>query len=262
MNQTTYKSICSVQVFHSYFEDTLMRAIEFTPTGHFKEIIGQLGIVLRLTENGFQLFSPTEETITSFLAQLSNTHGITAFDFDITINDPKFYNYTDLPIGRIVSFSSADPQNETIGDQTVLHPSLHEREDTNLLGNLHIAIDDILSLASNDAPITFAISFSARATQWCYYIINDSLLPVDNLHIVSDADIQFSDPIEVVMPNEAKALLMTSNVLIPLSNSRKYDFELKFDETTIPLPIAGSDRIYMVERDGAQWAVSKLYIYI
>ncbi len=49
MNQTTYKPICSVQVFHSYFEDTLMRAIEFTPTGHFKEIIGQMGIVLRLT---------------------------------------------------------------------------------------------------------------------------------------------------------------------------------------------------------------------
>ncbi len=264
MNQTTYKPICSLQVFHSYFEDTLMRGLNFAPAGHFKEIIGQLGIVLRQTANGFQLFAPTDEAITSFLAQLSNTHGTTSFDFDITNQDPLFYNYTDLPLGRMVSlsFSSADTQNETVGNQTTFHPSLNESEDTNFFGKLHIAIDDIMALATHDAAVSFAISFTARATQWRYYFINHTSLPMNNPHIVNDADIQFSGPYDSVLPNGEIAQLMTSTVLIPLSNFRKYDFELKFDDITIKLPIASSDRIEIVERDGAQWATSSIYVYL
>lgn len=266
MNQTTYKSICSVQVFHSYFEDTLMRDIKFAPAGHFKEIIGQMGIVLKQTANGFQIFAPTDETVSSYLTELSNTFGITAFDLDITVQYPLFYNYTDLPLDRMVSlsFSSADTQNETVGNRTILRPSLNEREDSNLLGKLHIAFEDILAIANNDAPAAFAISFNARATQWCYYIVNRSSLPMNNLHIYSDADIQFSSPYDSVLPNGTKALLMTSNVLIPLSNYGKYRFNLLNNDKIIfkGLPNASPNQIGIDKSDGVQWATSSIYVYL
>ncbi|MEH6763081.1 MAG: hypothetical protein V7655_01170 [Aequorivita antarctica] len=266
MNQITYKPICSVQVFHSYFEDTLMRGLNFTPAGHFKEIIGQMGIVLKQTANGFQLFAPTDETVSSYLTQLNNTFGITAFDFDITVQDPLFYNYTDLPLDRMVSlsFSSADTQNETVGNQTILHPSLNERENSNLLGKLHIAFDDILALATNDAPIPFVISFTVRTTQWYYYFINTNSQPLDGLRIASDAGIQFSDPIDAVLPNGTKALLMTSNVLIPLSNYGKYRFNLLNNDKIIikGLPTASPSQIGIDKSDGSQWATSSMYVYI
>lgn len=265
MNQTTYKSILYIQSFHNYFNDGILSGLEFVPAASLRPVFGQLGIFFKETTNGFRLFAPTEVAVASLLAEIQNTHGITAFDFDIKeTNDPFFINYTDLPLNRnpLLVFSSADPKNETIGDQTVLHPSFHEKENASLLGQLHIAFDDMLALLTNDAPVPFAISLKARATQWNYYFVFGNSQPLDVLRIFSDTGIQFSAPVDAFIANGKKAHLMTSNVLIPLSEYSKHNFELKFDGNTINLPTASAHLIEIVENDGAKWATSPIYVHI
>jgi hypothetical protein len=242
----------------------MLRAIQCNPVGDFKEIIQRSGMVLRQSENGFQLYAPTDESISSYLEQLSNTYGITAFHFDITVEDYEFYNYTNLPLDRAVSFSfsSADPQNNTHGALTNLHPSLEEVGDNNQLGKLHIAFSDMFVLTTIDAPVAFAISFTQRATQWHYYLIISNLLDLYNLRIVNDDGFTFDVPTDAVLPNGGKALLITSNVLIPLNDYNKYNLELIFDEQRIKLPNASAAQIGMFEIEGAQWATSDIYVYL
>lgn len=266
MNQTTYKPVLSIQVYHTYFKDGMMRGLQFVPVSSSSIQFQQAGIVIKQTKNGFQLFARTDIELASLLAELQNNHGITVFSFDITIQDPIFYNYTDLPLVGSVSFafSSEDPRNKTEGAQTILHPSLHEGEATNQLGELHIAFDDLLALATNDAPASFAIAFDARPTQWCYYFLNASSHPLDGLEIANDAGIKFSDPVATDIENGDQALLMKSNVLIPLSDYGKYKFSFLNNGTIIIgyLPSPDASKINIAESDGVKWATSSIYIYL
>ena len=103
MNQTTYKPILSIQVFNTYFKNAIIRGLQFVQTSSLNAVLKQVGIFIHFIANGIQLFAAAEMSVAYLLAKIQNTQGITAFNFNITVLDPYFYNYTDVPLNRNVS---------------------------------------------------------------------------------------------------------------------------------------------------------------
>jgi hypothetical protein len=92
---------------------------------------------------------------------------------------------------------------------------------------LKISLSDILKYQNKDGALQMQIEYTARATQWQYYIINRSLVKLDNPAVTGKSDIAFEGPANVTIATGQAALLFTSGKnLIPLSECPKYKFDL------------------------------------
>jgi hypothetical protein len=128
------------------------------------------------------------------------------------------------------------------------------------------------------ASPAFEIRFSARATQWQYYIINRSAAQLDNPSITGKAGIPFEGPTEVTIASGQQALFFsTGENLLPLSLSPKYRFDLVNTAATDNgsaarksnakvifkgLPDADPKNIGIVRINGNTQVSTPIYVYV
>lgn len=234
MMQSSFKKMFSVAVFHNYFENNKCNCLQFSPANGCKTLMLKSGLLIKISSNGFELFSNTTGSTHTLLEYIQKTSGIDYFEFDINTDNPYFILFTEIPINWLgqITYSSRDSENQHQNGNIQLHEVLKE-ERTSSIGNLRIYFEDIRNDKDNSDDTNFEINFRARATQWQYYIITKNTSQFGNLTIKEKENITFEGPEQVVLETGEQALLFSSGVtLIPLSEKPKYRFDLISNTTT------------------------------
>ena len=267
--------VFQVAVTHTYFEKNICNCLHFEPGPVTKSLIKRFGLVISKQVNGFALYANPVNTIPLLLSYIKAAMGATFFDFDIRSDDTNFSYFTELPLnwmGELVydSHSAANINNAGIIQLT---ESLSDSAGTPYSGSLSIHFNDILK-----GDTQFSIKYTARATQWQYFVVNKNAVPLNNPAVTGKSNINFNDPENVTMENGDQALLFTSgNNLIPLSRVPKYKFDLVSYTSTINndaaqraspkvivkgLPNPGARQIGIAKADNKGQVSSPMYVYI
>ncbi|HWY37682.1 MAG TPA: hypothetical protein VNY73_03925 [Bacteroidia bacterium] len=279
MMQDNFKIVFSLAVLHSYYENNTCTCLEFKPDAASDKLLKRFDLSIRKKRSGFELYTNTKASVSSFLNYVQQATFQDFFDFEIKTNDHAFALFTQLPAdwaGQLVySSASLSNYNENMAE---LEMGLSDAIKTSTIGTLRIYFNDIIKLSGPEKNAQFNMRFSARATQWQYYIINKSAVPLNDPFITGKTEIIFDGPKNVTIPTGQEALLFSSGSnLIPLSELPKYKFDLvsntaaashspvkKTASKTIfkGLPNPDPRRIGITAIEGIKQLSSPMYIYI
>jgi hypothetical protein len=127
-------------------------------------------------------------------------------------------------VGQLLYNSS----NTSVEDNGVqLNQELSANAGTPCMGKVTLYFNDILKFSDETGYAQFNIRYAARATQWQYFVINRSLVPLNDLAISGKTQINFEGPENVFTAAGQAALLFSSGTsLIPMSEQPIYKFDL------------------------------------
>ncbi|WP_158992482.1 hypothetical protein [Mucilaginibacter sp. L196] len=232
---------------------------------------------MRENINGFEFYINPQNTVTGLLNYISSTTGKNYFDFNIATDDPAFYFFTDLLVDNIgqLIYNSHAIENKYKNNMVDLAMHLSDDTSTGYVGSLIIYFDDVIKF-NDQGGFKLHISYTARATQWQYYIINSSSLQLQNPQISGKTAIDFSGPDDVILENGQEAILFSSgDNMIPLSVTANNKFDLISKATPSAntvnkgssakiifkgLPVPDPMRIGAISSGGK--VSSKMYVYI
>ncbi len=279
MKKKAFKELFKVQFFHNYFEENSCTCLTPIPSESTKNIAKRFGLKLANDLSGFSYFAYTDTSATDFLTYTYQTTRTSYFDFYLENTDSNFPIYTELPINRKgqLQFNSAVHANSKTKYPVVLRLTLSEKRESMSMGYLRLYFKDIIDQLENGNRAVFDIRFQARATQWRYYIVNQSKLSLERPEIRGKSAIYFSDPESIRLANGQKAIVFTSgDTRIPLSNIPKYKFSLVNSKSTSDavkktnpaktifkgLPNPDPGRIQFTREKGEEIVYSPMYVYI
>ena len=227
MISSNFQLVFKLEVFHTYFDKNSCRCLEFNPGDATGTLITRFGFKMKANTNGFEFYSNSSQALDSLLTYIERATGQTYFDFDIVTNDPQFNNFTELPVnwaGQLLYDSrKVSDNNGTV----LLMGTLSDTRSIQVLGNLKLYFKDIMAFLAEYGYVQFNISYKARSTQWQYYIINTSAVPLNNSGIAGKTGINFSGPETVNIATGQQALFFSSgNTFIPLSERPVQKFDL------------------------------------
>jgi hypothetical protein len=195
------------------------------------------GLILRHTNDGFEVYTSSDQSLETHLNYITQVSGQTAFEFVGITTDPNFYNFTELPINEIgvLKYVSNATVANTSNSSIQLQETFVKQASTENTIKITIQFDDLINLQKTQDRIQFHIQLQARETQWNYYIVNNSNQEYYQLEIQSsDENIQFSGSTAVTLQNGQNALLFSSQTTkIPLKNEVTYKFDLISTKKTI-----------------------------
>lgn len=261
-----------LNVYHDYFIGGLCPCLHFAPGNDTKVLQKRYGFLINHHRYGFEWYADSKRTVPEFLAYITTVTGADGFDFDITTEYETFYGFTQLPAGWAGQFTF-DSGNSTVAENDiVLQPQLSSSTVNGPLGKIRIGFSDIIAQTGN----TYNIRFTARATQWQYYVVNNSQVPLNEPLVkgMNGDSFRFSGPENVSLANGQQALLFTSGTrLIPLSESPKSKFSLlsipEHTGNSVPakqvfknLPQPDPAYWEFVQVNGAQQTSSPMYVYL
>lgn len=264
-----------LEVFHDYFSSGLCSCLHFEPAENTRVLQKRFGFLHNHFRHGFEWYVNTKMAVSERLDYIAKVTGEDGFDFDINTRSDNFYGFTQLPAGWAgqCSFDSGNILSTQSGAE--LQPQLSPATVDGPIGKLRISFSDLLS-GGLAKEMVYSIRFTARATQWQYFVVNSSQVPL-NQPLVKGTNgdaFEFSGPEQVSMANGQHALLFTSGSrLIPLSEAPKSKFSLlsrpehaggnasaKAVFKNLPQP----DPQYweFVQVNGARQTASPMYVYL
>lgn len=280
MMKSNYKLILGLEVNHSYYENNVCNCLKFIPSKATAELQKKYSFIIRYQTNGFELYANTIKPAGEFLQYIIKVSEDAFFEYTITSNDSNFSLFTELPVNQQGSLNYDTGFKQNLYDKEVLSLQAQILQANTLaLGSLKISLNDVLKYQNDDGVLNMQINYTARATQWQYYVINKSSVKLNNPSVTGNPDVAFEAPVEVTIATGQAALLFTSgNNLIPLSEYPKYKFDLVNNSTAIPdnkisqkktgklifknLPNPQPNRIGSVVVNGKGQISSPIYLYI
>ncbi|WP_298423861.1 hypothetical protein [uncultured Kordia sp.] len=267
---TTYTSLFSIAILHTYFVSGICESLVFNPSSESKKIIDTYGLIIRKMPDGFQVYTSTNQPIKDYLNYIKQVTGADTFEFNGVVTDQNFYNYTaEIPVNEIGILSYENNGKTSV--PTILEKAFSPQSDTEDIVLIKIKFEDIINVQENNTNLTFQVQLTARKTQWQYYIINNSNQNYHKIAIQSNTEeVQFSNEGEVTLQNGQKAVLFSSGTTtIPLKNKSQYSFEIINTKQTIAgnrketifkgLPIPNTSNLKILEDNNI---ASPMYVYI
>ena len=218
MRQSNFQIAFSVEVFHSYFKENICTCLHFSPGPATRKLMKRFDCITNNKISGFDFYTNSTGDAVSLFKYIRQITNESSFDFDIQTDDSRFNCFTELPVDWVgqLNYDTNDGDNKKEEGSIQLTAKLSGKMSPPALGNLVVRFDDIINTADKNHPV-FTIRFSARSTQWQYYIINQSELPLDK-PAIGKADIAFTGPEIVTIKSGQQALLFSSgSSLIPLA---------------------------------------------
>jgi hypothetical protein len=277
MSLSSYRIAFSLNVYHTYFQNDVCTCVQFNPTTTTCTVLNKYGFKMRERINGFDFFFNTSETTTGILDYITKVTGQNYFEFTMTSTNGSFPLFTDISTDRLgqLLYDSQSKSNQTTNGVVVLSQNISPSTFTSEVGRVKIYYSDI---SANGEPV-FEIRLNARSTQWQYYVVNKSSVPLDSPAITGKPLVRFEDPVTVTIPSGQSAIMFSSgNILLPLSEVPKYKFDLvnsSPDSSTSSLKkTAGSKVIFKglpnpdpsntraTILNGKKEATSLIYIYV
>lgn len=270
---TNYTSLCKVSVAHSYYASNVCECMLYEATQDTKAIFQKYGMILRIQQSGFEVYTTSNQSIETYLNYISQISQQTAFSFLGIATDPNYFNFTAIPINEIgvLSYQSDQTVADASSNSIQLQETFVQKSNSQNALAITIKFDDIIRLQQTNDHIQFNIQLQARETQWKYYIINNSNQEYNKLEIQStEPTIAFTGPTEATLQNGQNAqLFIATNQKIPLKNEVTYQFNLINTRKTIAgerqeiiikgLPIPNPQNL-QIQNDHT--IASPMYVYI
>lgn len=272
--RTTYRTLFTCKIMHTFFADNICRGVAFKQGKTTSMIARRFGILIVAGQNSFSMLTDCSSTIADFLRYIENTTGFSSFDFEMTIDDSSFNNYTDVPVDWVgqFQFNSGETiarQEETVTLKTILSNSFPPPR-----GVLTISFDDITG--SGTPTPAYIIQFEARPTQWNYYVIvKNKEIDQESLTLKSRENVPVNGPQKVRTAGGEEAVLFSVDKLIPLSEQPRYSFDLmstggkqsatggRYDRIVYRgLPAPGKNNLGVIQEGKNTLVTSPMYVYI
>lgn len=222
-----YQRLFQLDVFHSFFQEDICRCLEFNASSATEKLMKQFRFLIRRQINGIGLYMNAKQPADQLLSYIERATGQDAFCFEIRTNNPDFNFFTELPpdwVGQLL-YNSSSSRGENNSIQ--LSQELSGNAGTLCMGKVTLRFEDILKFGSQTGCANFEIRYEARATQWQYFVINNSQVPLNDPAISGKAAVNFEGPEKVWTATGQPALLFSSGArLLPLSEAPVYKFDL------------------------------------
>lgn len=213
---------------HGFFADNSLRNIRVLLPQQTATDIRRYDLIFRRMPDGFVLlFNNSDMDRRRQLLREQLT-----LEFDLQLSDPFFYNYTALPQtdipGSILVFTNAEGYAPG---------SLHKEA--------FVAGSEVVAFAHQGAVISvrpfgriilqlkpdllnsYEISFAARATRWCYFLMSANLAALSEPAILDTSNkVRFTGPRAVTLPDGARASVFVSEETITLAQRPLHTFQL------------------------------------
>ncbi|WP_130735405.1 hypothetical protein [Flavobacterium sp. J27] len=224
--KTAFHILFSLHVLHEYFENGMCDCLVFKPNEKTAWCIKKYGFKMNESNNGFTFYSSQTDT-TNYLNYIQNNTETNCFEFDIISTNLNFNAFTDIPTDVIGQFLFTSNQVTPATNALVFQNNYTTSTRMNTMGTLKIYFTDIITQTEKGIQNKYQIQFASRATQWRYYVINQSQLPLSQPEIVSKHNISFEEATTVTIDSGKKALLFSSGKnLMKMSEVVKYKFDL------------------------------------
>ncbi|AXG69266.1 hypothetical protein KORDIASMS9_01486 [Kordia sp. SMS9] len=233
---TTYTLLFNVSVSHSYYASNVCECLLYEAAAETQATFQKYGLTIRKTNDGFEVYSTTNQSLETYLNYISQVSGQTAFEFLGRTTDQNFYYFTDIPMNEVgvLTFTSDQTNSDASNNSIMLKETFVQKAATQHALQLTIKFEDLIQAKKTNDPIAYSIQLQARQTQWVYYIINKSNQEYNQLEIQStDAAIQFTAAAEITLQNGDIALPFSSQIQIPLTNEVTHQFNLINTKKTI-----------------------------
>lgn len=273
MMRTNYQLLFSVETSHTYFENSVCDCLSFVPDYYTEQLLKRYGFMLNHSKNGFRMYVSAPAAVADFLQYISLVSGQEAFSFELVTKDPGFFVYTDLPYNELVQLSF-DSSNVSATESTLtFNTGFAAGQQNSIVGTMTVAFEDILRYTTTAAPV-FRIALNARSTQWQYYIVNTTKMPISNPGITGKNPASFSGPQTVTIESGQEAMLFVSEELLPLSEKPFYQFDfVSYPSNGVSkkpapkmlfrgLPNAGAEYYATTTVNGAVQVCSPMYVYV
>ncbi|MBW8686805.1 hypothetical protein [Chitinophaga rhizophila] len=213
---------------HRFFADNSFRNINVLLPQQTAIEMRRYGLLFRRMPDRIVVLLNADNSDRTRLLQ----EGVTLF-FDVQLLDRYFYNYTalrqtDVP-GTILLFSNQREcapgklhrQESASADDLI--PA--ESEGAGISARPFARI--IMSLTPELLPV-YEISFAAKATKWCYFLMSNDLSLLTQPSIVdARGSIQFAAPLPVDMPDGRRVPVLISQQVLPLSQRPVHTLQLR-----------------------------------
>lgn len=204
MQTSSYIPLVNVDFAHEYWGHQPFRGIRVSPYRI------NAGLLFRARPGGFTLyFDASFRGRTRTRAQVLENPSTLLFA--VTLQDPYFYNYTDLPLNTFCYW------NET-GNAT-----LHQETTDGApppFGLLELTLD-------KDLSTQYAYRFATRSAYWRYVLVGETLAQLESPSIVDPQTKEaFEGPQTVTLRNARTALTFTSKNPIALTEPATRRFQL------------------------------------
>ena len=279
MSTTNFKKLFELRINHSFFTNNSCNYFVYHLGENSQMLKERYGFEFLVSESGFSLFSNKDISVETLLNQVKNTVSDPFFDFNISVTDSHFFNYTNFPIdwNGTLHYSSLFNQTSISSKSFLLKPEFSETTNSAYFINLKIDFDTLIKLSkeSSDAP-TFTIEFASRETIWEYYIIDRTSITGEGTTVLSDSNIPFIKQENIKLLNGETALKFSSNQSIALSEAANLKFDLvniskvangslaqsKKDIIFSGLPNPSLSQIDIIDVNGIKTVSSPMYIYV
>jgi hypothetical protein len=274
---SNFNIVFSIRIFHEYFENNNCNCLVFSATENTNQLIKRYGFKIKKNGNGFDFYTTNQDDLVSYLNYIEQTVEQNHFQFEINTSKSNFTIFTDIPTNWMGQLQYSSNNLLFINGKAELIPTYSVQSSTVVLGTLCVFFQDLIKLIKNKSTSTFDIRFQARTTQWQYYIINNSGMPLNNLVIQGKSAIDFGLATSVTIQNGREALLFSSGEqFIEMSEVPKYQFDLIDQSKTTGLerkpnggrmifkglPNPNPNQIETKVINGASIATSAMYVYI
>jgi hypothetical protein len=270
-----YQCLFQLDVFHSYFQKDICRCLEFNADSATEKLMKRFRFIIRRQINGIGLYANAAQSLQQVLSYVEQATGQDSFCFQIRTNDPDFNFFTALPPNWVGQLLYDSNNSSVVDDKVNLNQRLSGNAGTLCMGKVTLRFADILKLSEQNGFANFEIRYQARATQWQYFVINRSLVPLHDPVILGKEPVNFEGPENVVIATGQAALLFSSGEnLIPLSEEPIHKFDLvnrpsSTDNTSIRpqiiikgLPTPNPEWIGRVTVNAAEQLSSPMYVYL
>lgn len=222
-----YQRLFQMDVFHTYFQQDICRCLAFNADGPTERLMKRFRLLIRRQVNGIGLYANAAQAPEQLFSYITAATGIDSFEFELRTNNPDFNFFTEVPSNWVGQLLYDSQHCSATADQVVLDQQLSGNPGTLCMAKVTLRFADILKYRASNGFANFAIQYQARATQWQYFVVNRSSVPLNDPMISGKAAISFEGPENVTLPTGQAALLFSSGQqLIPLSEAPIYQFDL------------------------------------
>lgn len=273
MAASNYQRVWGLQVLHSYYPQSICTDIQLVPSEATAAVFKRYGFTMTASANQWLLYCNTPSSLPALLQYITQATGQDAFVLGLQSGTVDFTNFTDMPMQGNTGFDYNSNDTEAAGNNNnalVLRPTMVPAIRLPWLGSITLRFADLAAVVGT-AAIQYQILFSARATQWQYYVVNRSGLPLGSAAIRGKQGIRFTDARPVDLATGDRALFFSSDEgLLPLSKVPQYRFDLVNDpggQATAKvivkgLPNPATSLIEAVTINGQAQAASPMYVYV
>ena len=194
--------------------------------------MAQNGLLFKPLRNGFLLLYNTA------MAGKARAKGVLLKEnihlvFDVVLKDTQFYNYTQVDVKTVASqfffFSNEQQRVSAENLHSDLYVAAEDLRPVSALprkffikpfGQLELLLDEKL-LSS------YYISFQAKATHWCYFLMSDGLRALAHPAVIgNNGNGYFDTPVTVTLPDNVKVPVIISRSPLPLGDTGAHSFQL------------------------------------